>query len=62
VSVERDQRRFFLCHATPSDPLFAYCPPESPAWADESAAVDADIILVGHSISRSSGDSAHGPW
>ena len=48
VSVERDQRRFFLCHATPSDPLFAYCPPESPSWADESAAVDADIILVGH--------------
>jgi putative phosphoesterase len=48
VTVERDQRRFLLCHATPSDPLFAYCPPGSPAWADESAAVDADIILVGH--------------
>lgn len=48
VSLERDQRRFFLCHATPSDPLFAYCPPESLAWADESAAVDADVILVGH--------------
>jgi putative phosphoesterase len=48
VSVERDQRRFFLCHATPSDPLFAYCPPESPSWADESATVDADVILVGH--------------
>jgi len=48
VSLERDQQRFFLCHATPSDPLFAYCPPESPAWAAESATVDADIILVGH--------------
>jgi protein phosphatase len=48
MSLERDQRRFFLCHATPSDPLFMYCPPESPAWATESAAVDAEIILVGH--------------
>ncbi|MCA1561008.1 MAG: YfcE family phosphodiesterase [Acidobacteria bacterium] len=48
ASVERDQRRFFLCHATPSDPLFAYCPPDSRAWVDESAAVDADVILVGH--------------
>lgn len=48
ASVERDGRRFFLCHATPSDPLFAYCPPESPAWRQESASVDADIILVGH--------------
>jgi protein phosphatase len=48
ASVERDQRRFFLCHATPSDPLFAYCPPDSRAWVDEIAAVDADVILVGH--------------
>jgi predicted phosphodiesterase len=48
VSTERDRRRFFLCHATPSDPLFAYCPPDSPTWADECAAVNADVILVGH--------------
>jgi putative phosphoesterase len=48
VSVERDQHRFFLCHATPSDPLFAYCPPESPSWADEIATVEADVIFVGH--------------
>ncbi len=48
ASVERDGQRFFLCHATPSDPLFAYCPPDSPAWIPESASVDADIILVGH--------------
>jgi protein phosphatase len=48
ASVERGGRRFFLCHATPSDPLFAYCPPESPAWSQECASVDADIILVGH--------------
>lgn len=48
ASVERDRQRFLLCHATPSDPLFAYCPPDSPAWSQESASVDADIILVGH--------------
>ena len=41
-------RRFFLCHAVPSDPLYRYCPPESPAWAVEARRVDADVILVGH--------------
>jgi putative phosphoesterase len=44
----RDGRRVYLCHATPSDPLFAYCPPDSPQWADEVARVDADVVLVGH--------------
>jgi predicted phosphodiesterase len=48
ASVERDGRRCFLRHATPSDPLFAYCPPDSPAWVQECASVDADIMLVGH--------------
>jgi putative phosphoesterase len=48
ASVERDGQRLFLCHATPSDPLFAYCPSDSPGWSQESASVDADIILVGH--------------
>src|ERR1700686_3992548 len=47
-SVARYRHRFFLCHATPSDPLFAYCPPDSPAWSQECASVDTDIILVGH--------------
>lgn len=47
-SVVRDGRRFYLCHATPSDPLFAYCPPDSPQWVQESERVDADVILVGH--------------
>ncbi len=41
-------RRFFLCHAVPSDALYTYCPPESPAWAIEAGRVDADVILVGH--------------
>src|SRR4030095_14734147 len=48
ASVERDGQRLFLCHATPSDPLFAYCPPDSPALRQESASVHANLILVGH--------------
>jgi protein phosphatase len=47
-SVVRDGRRVYLCHATPSDPLFAYCPPDSPDWSREAEMVDADVILVGH--------------
>lgn len=41
-------RRFFLCHATPFDPLFRYGPAESAFWAEEAARVDADVLLVGH--------------
>jgi predicted phosphodiesterase len=36
------QTRFWLCHAAPSDPLYAYCPPDSERW------VRADTVLVGH--------------
>jgi putative phosphoesterase len=48
LTCVRDGRRVYLCHATPSDPLFAYCPPDSPQWIEEVAHVDADIVLVGH--------------
>jgi predicted phosphodiesterase len=48
TSIERDGQRVLFCHSTPSDPLFAYCPSDSPAWTQESASVDADIILAGH--------------
>jgi protein phosphatase len=48
ASIERDRQRLFLCHATPLDPLFAYCPPDSPDWSREAEAIDADLILVGH--------------
>lgn len=48
ASIDRDGQRFFLCHATPADPLFAYCPPDADAWAGESASVNADVLLVGH--------------
>jgi putative phosphoesterase len=40
---------FFLCHATPSDLLYEYRPPDSPLWArDEEASSGANVILVGH--------------
>jgi protein phosphatase len=43
-----DGCRFFLCHATPSDPLFQYCPAESARWTSEIEGVEADIVLTGH--------------
>jgi putative phosphoesterase len=43
-----DGHKFFLCHATPSDPLFKYLPSKSKSWLSEVEAVDADVVLVGH--------------
>jgi predicted phosphodiesterase len=41
-------RNLFLCHATPSDLLYEYRPPDSPRWKhDEEASSGADTILVG---------------
>jgi protein phosphatase len=40
--------RFHLCHATPSDPLYLYCPGDSPLWQEEARKVEADVLLVGH--------------
>jgi protein phosphatase len=45
---EVDGTRFLLCHATPSNPLYEYCPPDSPRWEAEASAADADVVLVGH--------------
>lgn len=43
-----DGRRFFLCHAVPSDPLFRYCQADSDAWEEECRDINADVLLVGH--------------
>jgi len=43
-----DGCRFFLCHATPTEPLFRYCPGEPGEWAPQIAGVQADIVLTGH--------------
>ncbi len=46
--LERDGKRFLLCHAIPSDPLFGYCPEDSERWQQEVETIQADYLLVGH--------------
>lgn len=43
-----DGRRFLLCHAAPSDPLYKYVPANSPLWEGELKLVSADVLLIGH--------------
>ena len=43
-----DGYRLFLCHATPTEPLFRYCPAEAARWAPEIEGLQADIVLTGH--------------
>jgi protein phosphatase len=45
--IERDGVRFQLVHATPSDPHYGRCAPQD--WPLELQAVEADVLLVGHS-------------
>jgi putative phosphoesterase len=46
---EIDGEIFFLCHATPSDLLYEYRPPDSLLWKhDEEASSGANTVLVGH--------------
>jgi len=40
--------RFFMCHAAPPDPLFAYRTEESPLWLADDVGSGIDIQLVGH--------------
>ena len=51
---------FFLCHATPSDLLYEYRPPESPVWQqEEDASSGANVVLAGHThlqFSRKAGE------
>jgi putative phosphoesterase len=48
AQMEAGGVRFFLCHAAPSDRLFKYGPTETAFWTQETVAVSADILLVGH--------------
>lgn len=48
IVSETHGSQFYLCHATPTDPLFAYCPPESPEWEKEIQTVPPGYLLVGH--------------
>lgn len=47
-TVERDGKKFYLCHAIPSDPLYGYCPENSERWAQEIEKLGTDYLLVGH--------------
>ncbi len=44
----REGKRFMLCHAVPSDPLYGYCPQDSARWQHEVENIQADYLLVGH--------------
>ena len=44
----RDHTSFFLCHATPSNPLYGYLESNSPGWIEASGTVDVDYLLAGH--------------
>lgn len=48
ASATRGKTKFFLCHATPSNPLYEYRTAESDKWINECRAIDAEIIAVGH--------------
>lgn len=50
--LRRHNTHFYLCHAKPSNPLYGYCPADSPEWIGEVRTVSADVLLVGHTHSR----------
>ncbi len=43
-----DGKSFYLCHATPSDPLYRYLAAGAEQWRREAAAVEAEVLLTGH--------------
>jgi putative phosphoesterase len=43
-----DGVRFFLCHATPADPLHEYRPLDSDLWARDASQKFCDVLLSGH--------------
>jgi protein phosphatase len=46
--LRRQNTRFYLCHAKPSDPLYGYSAPDSPDWIAEVQRLQTDVFLVGH--------------
>jgi protein phosphatase len=40
--------RFYVVHAAPTDPMFAYCREDSDRWMAEVEAIQADVLIVGH--------------
>jgi putative phosphoesterase len=48
LTAARGRSRFFLCHATPSDPFYEYRAADSEKWVSDCKKLSADIVLVGH--------------
>ena len=48
VQVEREGVRFYLTHATPSDPHYGHIAADSEDWIAETGRIDTDVLLVGH--------------
>lgn len=46
--VQRGGWTFYLCHAMPSDPLYAYCGEDAGRWRQELAVAGTDFLFVGH--------------
>lgn len=46
--ARRGGRTFYLCHAVPSDPLYAYSASDSRNWARELTVTGTDFLFVGH--------------
>jgi protein phosphatase len=46
--LRRQNTRFYLCHAKPSDPLYGYSAPDSSEWVAEVETLQTDVLLVGH--------------
>lgn len=44
----RSHTRFFLCHATPSDPLYEYRMADSHLWLIDCQKLGTDVVAVGH--------------
>ena len=49
AQVEREGVRFYLTHATPSDPHYGRIRGNWDDWVAELERIDADVLLVGHS-------------
>ena len=49
MQAEREGARFYLTHATPSDPHYGRIAPNLDDWVAELERLDADVLLVGHS-------------
>ncbi|MFZ0637379.1 MAG: YfcE family phosphodiesterase [Candidatus Acidiferrales bacterium] len=48
LTAVRGHTRFFLCHATPSDPFYEYRDADSEKWVNDCRSLGVDVVLVGH--------------